>query len=84
MITIMSKHCVEDCYEELNARLRTLIGYYDDINMWRTTPISKMQMALQHVKHSWSPSLNLSLREDGSIINIIRYLNIDESTPASN
>ncbi len=39
MITIMSKHCVEDCYEELNARLRTLIGYYDDINMWRTTPI---------------------------------------------
>jgi hypothetical protein len=25
-------------------------GYYDDIDMWRTTPISKMQMALQHVE----------------------------------
>jgi hypothetical protein len=50
MIAIMSKRCVEDCYEELNARLRTLIGYYDDIDTWRTTPISKMQMALQHVE----------------------------------
>jgi hypothetical protein len=50
MIAIMSKHCVEDCYEELNAHLHTLIGYYDDIVMWRTTPISKMQMALQHVE----------------------------------
>jgi hypothetical protein len=50
MIAIMSKRCVEDCYEELNACLRTLIGYYDDIDTWRMTPISKMQMALQHVE----------------------------------
>jgi hypothetical protein len=50
MIAIMSKRCIEDCYEELNAHLRTLIGYCDYINTWKTTPISKMQMALQHVE----------------------------------
>jgi len=27
MIVIMSKRCVEDYYEKLNAHLRTLIGY---------------------------------------------------------
>jgi hypothetical protein len=46
----MSKRCVEDYYEELNVHLRTLTGYYDDIDRWKTTPISKMQMALQHVE----------------------------------
>jgi hypothetical protein len=50
MIVIMSKRYVEDCYEKLNVHLRTLIGYYDDIDMWRTTPISKIQMAIQHVE----------------------------------
>jgi hypothetical protein len=50
MIAIMSERCVEDCYEELNACLHTLIGYYDDIDTWKTTLISKMQMALQHVE----------------------------------
>ncbi len=28
MIAIMSKRCVEDYYEKLNARLHTLIGYF--------------------------------------------------------
>jgi hypothetical protein len=50
MITIISKCYIEDCYEELNVCLHILIGYYDDIIMWRMTPISKMQMALQHVE----------------------------------
>jgi hypothetical protein len=42
MIPIMFKLYVEKCYEELNAHWCILIGYYDDINTWKTTPINKM------------------------------------------
>jgi hypothetical protein len=82
MIAIKSKHCIEDCYEELNVHLRTLIGYYDDIDMWRRTPISKMQMALQHVETFLVtfPESFLARRWEQ---NIIRYLTVVESALAS-
>jgi hypothetical protein len=83
MITIMSKCYVEDCYEELNARLRTLIRYYDDINTWRMKPISKMQMALQHVVTFMVTFLESFLARKWEQ-NIICYLIADESAPASN
>jgi hypothetical protein len=78
----MSKRYVEDCYEELNARLHTLIRYYDDIDMWRTTPISKMQMALQHIEAFFVtfPKSFLAQRWEQ---NIICYLTADKSAPAS-
>jgi hypothetical protein len=83
MITIMSKCYVEDCYEELNARLRTLIRYYDDINTWRMKLISKMQMALQHVVTFMVTFLESFLARKWEQ-NIICYLIADESAPASN
>ncbi len=83
MITIMYKRCVEDCYKKLNVRLCTLIGYYDDIDTWRTTPISKMQMAFQHVEALLVtfPESFLAWRWEQ---NIICYLTADESTFTSN
>jgi hypothetical protein len=73
MIAIMSKHCIQDCYEALNARLRALIGYYDDINTWRTTPMNKMQMALQHIEAFLVPSLNLPCAKIGAKYHSLPY-----------
>ncbi len=81
MIAIMSKHCIEDYYEELNVCLCTLIGYYDDIDKWKTTRISKMQMAFQHVETFLVtfPKSFLARRWEQ---NIIYYLTVDELAPA--